>query len=158
MRGIGTNVIDAGGKLVLPGFTDCHIHFLSGGLSLNRVNLEGAKDIKDILNRLKAYADQHPNDPWILGRGWNYAMFAPETLPTKKPLDELFPIIAVFLEGYDGHTYWANSRALALAGITKSTPDPPNGQIVRDPKTGEPTGALKESAADLVRKVVPKPD
>ena len=157
MRGIGTNVIDAGGRLVLPGFTDCHIHLIEGGFSLKRLNLEGAKDIKDILDRLKVYADQHPNDPWILGRGWNYAMFAPETLPDKKPLDELFPIIAVFLEGYDGHSYWANSRALALAGITQSTPDPPHGIIVRDPKTGEPTGALKESAADLVRKVIPKP-
>ena len=157
MRGIGTNVIDAGGKLVLPGFTDCHIHVLDGGLSLKRVNLDAAKNLQDILNSLKAYVDQHPNDPWILGRGWNYAMFAPETLPNKRSLDELFPVIAVFLEGYDGHTYWANSKALALAGITKSTPDPPNGEIVRDPKTGEATGALKESAADLVRKVIPKP-
>jgi hypothetical protein len=157
MRGIGTNVIDAGGKLVLPGFTDCHIHVLHGGLSLKRVNLDAAKNLEDILNSLRAYVEQHPNDPWILGRGWNYAMFAPETLPNKKSLDELFPVIAVFLEGYDGHTYWANSKALELAGIAKSTPDPPNGEIVRDPKTGEATGALKESAADLVRRVIPKP-
>lgn len=157
MRGIGTKLIDAGGKLVLPAFTDSHIHFLEGGFSLTHVNLEGAKDVADIQNRLRTYADQHPDDKWILGRGWNYAMFSPETLPNKKALDQLFPVIAVFLEGYDGHTYWANSKALALAGITKSTPNPPNGEIVRDPATGEPTGALKESAADLVRKVVPKP-
>lgn len=158
MRGIGTKLIDAGGKLVLPGFTDCHIHMLEGGLSVKRVNLEGAKDMADIQNRLRTYADQHPDDKWILGRGWSYTMFAPETLPNKKDLDKLFPVFAVFLESYDGHTFWANAKALALAGITKATPNPLNGEIVRDPKTGEPTGALKESAADLVKKVMPKPE
>jgi predicted amidohydrolase YtcJ len=157
MRGIGTKMIDAGGKLVLPSFTDSHIHMMDGGRSLLHVNLEGAKDVPDIQKRLRADADQHPNDKWLLGRGWNYAMFAPDTLPNKKILDQLFPVIAVFLEGYDGHTYWANSKALALAGITKDTPNPPNGEIVRDPSTGEPTGALKESAGDLVNKVIPKP-
>ena len=157
MRGTGTKVIDAGGKLVLPGFVDCHIHFLDGSFSLGRVNLEGAQDPADIQKRLRAYASQHPGDDWILGRGWNYAMFVPETLPHKKYLDELFPDLPVFLEGYDGHTYWANSKALALAGITRETPDPPNGTIVRDPKTGEATGALKEAAQDLVARIVPKP-
>lgn len=155
-RGIGTKMIDAGGKLALPGFTDCHIHFLDGSVSLGRVNLEGASDPADIQNRLRAYAVQHPGDGWILGRGWNYAMFGAETLPHKKYLDELFPHRPVFLEGYDGHTYWANSKALALAGITKDTPNPPNGMIVRDAKTGEATGALEEAAQALVGKVVPK--
>ena len=158
MRGIGTKMIDAGGKVVLPGFTDCHIHFLSGGLGLQRANLEGARNLDDILARLQKYADAHPDTPWILGRGWNYAMFAPETLPNKKPLDKLFPAWPVFLRGFDGHTSWANSKALALAGITKDTPNPLNGEIVRDPATGEPTGALKESASALVEKVIPKPD
>lgn len=157
MRGMGTKVIDAGGKLVLPGFADCHIHFLDGSFSLGRVNLEGAKDAADIQKRLREYASQHPGNDWILGRGWNYAMFGPEALPHKKYLDEIFPGRPVFLEGYDGHTYWANSKALALAGITRETSDPPNGTIVRDPKTGEATGALKESAQDLVAKIVPKP-
>jgi predicted amidohydrolase YtcJ len=157
MRGTGTKVIDARGKLVLPGFVDCHIHFLDGSFSLGRVNLEGAKDAADIQKRLREYASQHPGNDWILGRGWNYAMFVPETLPHKKYLDEVFPNRPVFLEGYDGHTYWANSKALALAGITRETPDPPNGAIVRDPKTGEATGALKEAAQDLVARVAPKP-
>ena len=155
-RGIGTKMIDAGGKLALPGFTDCHIHFLDGSVSLGRVNLDGASDPADIQNRLRAYAVQHPGEGWILGRGWNYAMFGAETLPHKKYLDELFPHRPVFLEGYDGHTYWANSKALALAGITKDTPNPPNGMIVRDAKTGEATGALEEAAEALVGKVVPK--
>jgi len=157
LRGGGTKVIDAGGQLLLPGFVDCHIHFLDGSLSLGRVNLEGAKDAADIQQRLREYAGKHPGSDWILGRGWNYAMFGAEALPHKKYLDELFPDRPVFLEGYDGHTYWANSKALALAGITKSTADPENGAIVRDPATGEATGALKESAQSLVVKVIPKP-
>jgi predicted amidohydrolase YtcJ len=157
MRGMGTKVINAGGKLVLPGFVDCHIHFIDGSFSLGRVNLEGAKDPSEIQKRLREYAAEHPGDDWILGRGWNYAMFGPEALPHKKYLDELFPNRPVFLEGYDGHTYWANSKALAMAGIVRETADPPNGAIVRDPKTGEATGALKEAAQELVAKIVPKP-
>ena len=157
LRGMGTKVVNAGGKLVLPGFTDCHIHFLEGSLSLGRVNLEGAKDVPDIQKKLREYAAEHPGDDWILGRGWNYAMFGPEALPHKKYLDELFPDRPAFLEGYDGHTYWANSKALALAGIKRETPSPPNGIIVRDPQTGEATGALKEAAQELVAKVIPKP-
>src|SRR5258707_4139367 len=156
-RAMGTKVINAGGNLVLPGFVDCHIHFIDGSFSLGRVNLEGAKDPADIQKRLREYASERPGDDWILGRGWNYAMFRPEALPHKKYLDEIFPNRPVFLEGYDGHTYWANSKALVLAGITRETPDPPNGTIVRDPKTGEATGALKESAQDLVAKTIPKP-
>ncbi len=157
LRGPGTRVIDAAGRLVLPGFVDCHIHFLDGSLSLGRVNLEGAKDAADIQQRLREYAEKHPGTDWVLGRGWDYAMFGAAALPDKKYLDGIFPDRPVFLEGYDGHTYWANSKALAMAGITKDTPNPPNGIIVRDPQTGEATGALKERAAELVRKAVPKP-
>jgi predicted amidohydrolase YtcJ len=151
-----TQVIDAKGRLVLPGFTDCHIHFIDGSFSLGRVNLEGAKDAADIQQRLRAHGAAHPGDGWILGRGWNYAMF-PSSLPDKKILDEVFPDRPAFLEGYDGHTYWANSKALELAHITKDTPNPPNGVIVRDPQTGEATGALKEAAQGLVAAVLPKP-
>src|SRR5258705_10642337 len=157
LRGPGTKVIDAVGRLVLPGFVDCHIHFLDGSLSLGRVNLEGAKDATDIQQRLRDYAAKHPGQDWVLGRGWNYAMFGAEALPHKKYLDEVFPDRPAFLEGYDGHTYWANSKALSVAGITNETTDPPNGVIVRDPKTHEATGALKESAQRLVAQVVPKP-
>jgi predicted amidohydrolase YtcJ len=157
LREPGTKVIDAAGRLVLPGFVDCHIHFLDGSLSLGRVNLEGAKDATDIQQRLRDYAAKHPGKDWVLGRGWNYAMFGSEVLPHKKYLDEVFPDRPVFLEGYDGHTYWANSKALSVAGITNETADPPNGTIVRDPKTHEATGALKESAQGLVARVVPKP-
>jgi predicted amidohydrolase YtcJ len=157
LRGPQTKVIDAGGKLVLPGFVDCHIHFLEGSISLGQANLEGAKNPADIQRILRDYAAKHPGDGWILGGGWNYAMFGDENLPDKKYLDELFPNRPVFLSGYDGHTSWANSKALALAKIDKDTPNPANGAIVRDSKTSEATGALKESAGRLVGKLVPKP-
>ena len=157
LRGPQTKVIDAGGKLVLPGFVDCHIHFIEGSISLGQANLESAKNPADIQRILREYAAKHPGDGWILGGGWNYAMFGEENLPNKKYLDEVFPNRPVLLYGYDGHTSWANSKALALAKIEKDTPNPANGAIVRDPKTGEATGALKESAGSLVGKLVPKP-
>jgi len=156
-RGRGTRVIDARGHLVLPGFTDCHIHFLSGSLALGQVNLEGARTVAEIQQRVKDYAASHPGRGWILGRGWTYLVFGQAALPHKKFLDEILAGRPALLEGFDGHTYWANSRALAKAGITRDTPDPPNGQIVRDSETGEPTGALKEAASELIERVVPKP-
>ena len=155
-RGPNTKVIDAAGQLVLPGLVDCHIHFMDGSLSLGRVNLEGAKDVAEIQQRLREYAAKHPGNGWLLGRGWDYAMFGAAALPDKKYLDELFRDRPVFLEGYDGHTYWANSKALTLAGVTRETTDPPNGIIVRDPATHEATGALKEAAQDIVAKAAPE--
>lgn len=156
LHGPATKVIDAGGKLILPGFVDCHIHFMEGSISLGQANLEGAKNPADIQRILREYAKKHPGDGWILGGGWNYAMFGEENLPDKKYLDELFPNRPAFLVGYDGHTSWANSKALALANINRETANPANGAIVRDPKTGDATGALKESAGSLVGHLVPK--
>ncbi|MFY9532188.1 MAG: amidohydrolase [Candidatus Acidiferrales bacterium] len=150
-----TQVLDAGGRLVLPGFTDCHIHFLEGSLALGRAELAGTHSVAEIQQVLKTYAAAHPGNGWLLGQSWTYDAFGAEALPDKKYLDELFPDRPVFLEGFDGHTTWANSKALQMAGITRTTPDPPNGKIVRDPKTGEPTGALKESAGDLVSDKLP---
>src|SRR4029077_232126 len=157
LRFVATTVVEAGGHLVLPGFVDCHSHFISGSLGLGRVNLEGAKDYSEIQQRLRDYAAKDTGKDWVFERGWNYAMFGSESLPDKKYLDEIFPDRPVLLAGYDGHTYWANSKALALAGITNDTPDPPNGAIVRDPKTHEATGALKEAAHGLVDRIVPRP-
>jgi len=157
-RGRGTKIIDAQGRLVLPGFTDCHIHFLDGSLSLLQVNLDDATTVAEIQQRVKDYASAHPDLPWVEGRGWNYTVFAPSGLPDKKHLDEIIPDRPVYLEGFDGHTWWANSKALKLADITKATPDPAGGFFVRDPKTGEPTGAVKEDAADeVVRHAIPRP-
>jgi len=157
-RGKHTTVLDAKGRLVLPGFTDCHAHFLDGSFTLQQVNLDDATTIGEIVQRVKAYATAHPKDAWLLGRGWVYPVFGSSGLPDKKYLDAIVADRPVYLESYDGHTWWANSKALEAAHITKATPNPPGGEIVRDPATGEPTGAIKEDAADaVIRRAIPQP-
>ena len=157
-RGPATKIVDGGGRLVLPGFTDCHIHFLDGALALQRVHLDDAKDIPEIQRRVKAFADAHPDQPWVRGRGWTYPSVGPTNLPDKKYLDEVVPDRPVYLEAFDGHTWWANSKALQLAGITRETRNPPGGEFVHDLRTGEPTGAIKEDAADAVMmRAIPPP-
>jgi predicted amidohydrolase YtcJ len=159
LRGPETKVIDAGQRLLLPGFTDCHIHFMEGSLGLTRVDLNDATTVAEIQKRVKAYADAHParpSDAWIQGMGWTYPTFAPSGLPDKKILDDIEPDRPVYLVAFDGHSSWANSNALALAGIDHNTPDPPNGKIVRD-ENGDATGALKEAAGDLVGSKTPVP-
>jgi len=155
-RGAATQIIDARGHLVLPGFTDCHIHFMDGSLNLTRVDLNGAASVAEIQKRVKEYADSHPNEAWIQGMGWTYPSFKPSGLPDRKILDEVVSDRPVFLVAFDGHSSWANSKALAMAGIDRNTADPPNGKIVRDDK-GDATGALKEAAGDLIDAKIPKP-
>jgi len=159
LRGPSTKVVDAGQRLLLPGFTDCHIHFMDGSLGLTRVDLNDAKTVAEIQKRVKAYADAHParpNDAWIQGMGWTYPTFGPTALPNKKILDDVVPDRPVYLVAFDGHSSWANSKALAMAGIDRNTSDPPNGKIVRD-ENGDATGALKEAAGDLVGSKTPVP-
>jgi predicted amidohydrolase YtcJ len=155
-RGVSTKIVDAQGNLVLPGFVDCHIHFMDGSLGLTQVDLNQAKTIPEIQKRVKDYAAAHPEKSWITGMGWTYPTFGPSALPDKKILDEVVPDRPVYLVAFDGHSSWANSKALQMAGITRKTPDPTNGKIVRD-QSGEATGALKESAGDLVAKLMPQP-
>ena len=151
-----TAVIDARGGSVLPGFDDAHLHFISGGLDLETANLLEALTLEQTQKALRTWAEAHPNRPWVLGSGWSYGAF-PGGLPTRQQLDALVPDRPAYIECFDGHTAWANTRALRLAGITRATPDPKNGEIVRDPRTGEPTGALKEAAKRLMDKVLPQP-
>jgi predicted amidohydrolase YtcJ len=157
MRGIGSRVIDAGAKVVLPGLTDCHVHFYPGSMSLRMPSLEDAKSVADILKILTDYAKENPGNDWIIARGWDYSIFGPGTLPDRSVLDAVFLNRPVFLESYDSHAVWVNAKALSLAGVTKDTPNPRNGWIVHDPKTGDPTGVLLEDADRLVRKVLPEP-
>lgn len=156
LRGKSTLIISAKSHLVLPGFGDAHAHFMEGSLTLLGVKLDDAKTIAEIQKRVKEFAAAHPGDGWIEGMGWQYDAFGEAALPDKKYLDEVVGDRPVLLTCYDGHTTWANSKALQLAGIGRDTPDPANGIIVRDAH-GNPTGALKESASELVRKVMPKP-
>ena len=157
LRGPKTQVIDAHGAAVVPGFNDIHVHFLSGGLALENVALQGARTLDEIQSRIRSFAQSHPDQAWIQGNGWGYGPF-PGNMPTREQLDVAIPDRPAVMRCFDGHSVWVNSKALAAAGITKNTPDPPNGFIVRDPKTGEPSGLLKETPAmALVFKVVPRP-
>ena len=150
-----TLTLDAHGATVLPGFNDSHAHLLSGGLAISQLDLIDAKSLDAIKDAIRTYAGAHPDRPWIRGRGWYYEPFS--GLPTRQLLDQLVPDRPVYLEAYDGHTGWANSKALAAAHITRRTKNPPHGTIVKDPRTGDPTGALVESAMDLVDAVGPQP-
>ncbi len=157
LRGPKTEVVDAGGAAVVPGFNDVHTHMLSGGLEMDNVDLQGAQTLEQVQSRIREFARAHAQLVWIRGRGWGYGPF-PGGLPTREQLDAVVSDRPAVMRCFDGHSIWVNSKALAAAGITKDTPDPPNGTIVRDPKTGEPTGLLKESPASaLVNKVIPKP-
>ncbi|HXK10092.1 MAG TPA: amidohydrolase [Vicinamibacteria bacterium] len=151
----GTEVVDLRGRLVVPGFIDGHLHLLGGSLSLEELRLDDLEEFGPLAQRVRDWAAAHPDAPWVTGEGWAYAAFA-DGLPRRQQLDALVPARPAWLVSYDGHTGWANSVALRLAGVTGETKDPPGGTVVRDEK-GEPTGALKESAVDLVGRLVPKP-
>ena len=146
-----TEVIDLKGRFVAPGFNDAHLHFLV----IETVDLAQVWSVGEIQRLIRDYASAHKEKPWVVGRGWFYGAF-PGGLPHRRMLDEAVPDRPAFMTGYDGHTGWANTRALAAAGITRDTPDPVGGVIVRD-ESGEPTGVLKETAQRLVRGLVPEP-
>jgi hypothetical protein len=151
-----TVVVDAKGGAVLPGFNDSHAHFLSGGLSLNDIDLIDARTLPAIESTIRGWATANPTRDWVTGRGWTYDPF-PGGLPTRQLLDALVPDRPAFITSYDGHTGWANSAALTLAKITRRTPNPPNGVVVKDARSGEPTGVLKEGAMQLVASLLPPP-
>jgi predicted amidohydrolase YtcJ len=151
-----TRVIDAGGKLILPGFNDAHVHFLMGGYSLANVDLRDAQSPEEMARRLSDYAKKLPRGGWILGGDWDHERWPGAPLPTREMIDAATPEHPVFVNRLDGHMALANSLALKLAGITRETKDPAGGLIVRDPKTGDPTGVLKDGAEELVDRVIPE--
>ncbi|MGA8150978.1 MAG: amidohydrolase [Terriglobales bacterium] len=153
-RGPHTKVIDADGKLLLPGFDDAHVHFVSGGLQLDSVQLNDVTSTAEFVHRIAEQAKKTPKGEWILGGDWDETKWPGATLPTKELIDPVTPDNPVFVSRYDGHSSLANSAALKLAGVTAQTPDPPGGTIVRDGQ-GNPTGDLKDAATGLVDKVVP---
>jgi predicted amidohydrolase YtcJ len=155
-RGPRTEVVDAHGGLITAGFDDAHVHLVDGANELEWVDLFGLHAVDAIAAAIAGHAAADPDAPWVLGRGWTYDAF-PGGLPTRALLDAVVPDRPAYIGCYDGHTGWANSVALAVAGIDHTTPDPPNGVIVRDQATGEPTGALKEDATDLVIRRIPRP-
>ena len=153
-RGPGTRVIDAGGRLMVPGFDDAHVHFVNGGQQLEAVQLNDATSAEEFKRRVAEQVKKTPRGEWIAGGDWDETKWSPPSLPTKELIDSITPNNPAFLSRYDGHMGLANSAALRLAGITPSTPDPPGGQIVHD-EQGNPTGALKDAAMDAMYKVIP---
>jgi len=153
-RGRNTYVIDADGKLLLPGFNDAHVHFVSGGTQLDSIQLNDATSAQEFARRIHERAKVTVKGEWILGGNWDETKWNPPNMPTKELIDVVTPDTPVFVSRYDGHMGLANSVALRLAGITAKTPDPPGGAIVRDAQ-GNPTGALKDAATDYIYKVIP---
>ncbi|HET9346862.1 MAG TPA: amidohydrolase [Candidatus Limnocylindrales bacterium] len=149
-----TRVIDLAGRLLLPGFQDAHVHPVYGGMDLTECDVREARGREEVIEAVRAYAEAHPDKPWIIGSGWYMADF-PNGTPRREDLDAIVPDRPVFLPNRDGHSAWVNTRALELAGIDDSTPDPPDGRIERDPD-GTPTGTLHEGAGDLVERLLPK--
>jgi predicted amidohydrolase YtcJ len=151
----GTRVIDANGRFVAPGFIDSHVHFMDGGFGLTSVQLRDARSKQDFIARIKQHAATLPSGAWMLEGNWDHQNWGGE-LPTRDWIDSVTPNTPVFVQRLDGHMGLANSAALRAAGITRESRDVEGGTIVRD-AAGEPTGVLKDNAADLVNRVIPDP-
>ncbi len=155
---VGGQAVDLGGKAVIPGLIDSHVHFGWHSMALyeERVDLDNVPSKEEALARVAAQARRTPPGCWIRGGGWNKNIWPQDTFPTAADLDAVTPNHPVALEDKSRHATWANSLALELAGVTASTDDPPGGEIVRD-EAGNPTGILLETAADLIAEAIPEP-
>jgi len=149
-----TRVVDLGGRLLLPGFQDAHVHPISGGVDRLQCDLRESRGREGVLATIRAYVAAHPDEEWIVGSGWSMADFENGT-PRREDLDAIVPDRPVFLPNRDGHSAWVNTKALELAGIDRDTPDPDDGRIERDPD-GTPTGTLHEGAGDPVEAQLPR--
>lgn len=149
-----TKVIDAGGRLVIPGFNDAHVHFLDGGTGLSGVDLRDAKTPKEFVERIKNFAATQPKGRWIVNGNWDHENWSPAELPTAAMIDAVTPDNPVFINRLDGHMALANSLALKLAKVTKETQEVEGGVIVRG-ANGNPTGVLKDAAMNYVYAVIP---
>ncbi|HEU0224772.1 MAG TPA: amidohydrolase [Steroidobacteraceae bacterium] len=152
----GARTIDLEGATVLPGLADAHAHLAGIGWRELHFDLTGVESLAALQQRIRERAASDPS-PWIVGRGWIESGWSPAVFPVRTDLDAVVTSRPVMLERADGHAVIVNSRALEIAGITAATPDPPGGEILRDPRTGEPTGMLVDAAVDLVQQHVPAP-
>jgi predicted amidohydrolase YtcJ len=152
-----TQVIQLRGRRVVPGLIDSHVHFIGGGFQLLSLDLKNVKSEDEFVRLIGERAKGLPPGRWLRGGNWDEEAWPSHTLPTRWQIDSVTPATPVFLRRYDGHAALANSLALKLAGVTRDTPAPPDGVIVHDPATGEPTGVLKDGAIGLVAKAIPRP-
>ena len=155
LAGSQAETVPLGGRPLLPGFQDAHVHPAFAGITMLRCDLDGAEDLDGALARIRAYAEAQPDREWIDGSGWRMEWF-PGGTPSRELLDRVVPDRPAYLTNRDGHGAWVNSRALELAGLTATTPDPEDGRIERG-ADGEPQGTLHEGAALLVGRLVPGP-
>lgn len=156
LRGAGTRVVDAHHRLILPAFHDAHTHPVWGGLSYGHCALYSGKTASDYQALIAQCAREDTQSAWLYGVGWQDGAFSPSGVPDKRLIDAVVSDRPAAFSNVGGHGLWLNSRALAMAGITRDTPDPPNGRIDRDAQ-GEPIGGLEEAAVDLVMKHLPAP-
>lgn len=151
-----TRTIEIGSGILLPGLHDSHVHIAVGGLSLATCDLSEDDTVEAVVAHIAACARGNPAAEWVTGRGWQLGVFSAAN-PKREQLDAIVPDRPAFFMAADGHSGWANSRALELAGITAATPDPPGGRIERDAGTGTPSGTLRETAVIMVRRLAPQP-
>lgn len=148
--------LDGEGKVLLPGMIDAHVHVMDLGFGALTLDLSDTTSLENALAKVKAFAEANPGRPWIIGRGWNQEKWGLGRFPTAAELDRVVSDRPVWLERADNHANWANSRAMAAAGISAKTPDPAGGRITRD-ASGNPEGVFIDNAVPLVGKVVPAP-
>lgn len=156
-QGKRTRVIDLGGGTVVPGLTDSHYHLSGVGAREMNLNLEGTTSLEDFLGKVKARVDRARAGQWVTGRGWIETFWSPPAFPTRWDLDRIAPNNPVYLTRADGHGAVANSAALKIAGVDKSTVNPFGGEIMKDKKSGEPNGMLLDKAQALVTAHIPAP-
>src|SRR6266567_7605280 len=159
--GSGTKVIDLNGSTAVPGFTDSHYHLTGVGARERNLNLESTKNtnLADLLAKIKAAVAEHRLGEWVTGRGWIESEWPNPAFPTRWDLDKVSPDNPVFLTRADGHAAVANSAALKIAGITRATRNPEGGEIMREPKSGEPNGMILDNAKGLIQdKISPSPE
>jgi hypothetical protein len=156
LKGPETQVIDLGGKFLMPGFNDAHTHLSEGGFEALNVNLIGVKSLEEFRERIRAKVESAAPGDWILGGGWDETLWPVKVVPTRWDIDEVSGDHPVFVERVDGHIGAANTRALQLASITIASRDPKGGKIDRD-SNGQPTGILRETARQAIREAIPEP-
>jgi len=149
-----TRRIDARGTAVIPGFIDCHVHMRGLGESLEILNLRAAPSAEAVAEMVRRAAAERRPGEWIRGRSWDQTAWPGKQFPTADPISAAAPNNPVYLTRVDGHAGWANRKALEIAGITASTPDPPGGRILRA-ADGTPTGVLIDRAQGLVAHHIP---
>ncbi|MBO6585992.1 MAG: amidohydrolase [Gracilimonas sp.] len=154
--GASGEIIDLAGKTVLPGLIDAHGHVMGLGFQELNVNVAGIESLEATLDTIKAYAEANPELEWIQGRGWNQTLWEENEFPTAEDLDRVVPDRPVYLSRVDGHAGWVNSKALELAQISKDTPDPQGGKIIRD-GNGEATGVFVDAAENYIMEIIPEP-